>query len=123
MNPFPKFRMILDDDEKARVMAAVRADNDSLIHPSHVLERGGEIVGAASMAVVPLVMVWNRSDRIGPKDSFYLTRIYDAVMEQKGHKNFIMACNKKSPYSPHMKKLGYVPIWETEIFVGGVAKP
>jgi hypothetical protein len=123
MNPFPKFRLIQDAEENAKVVAAIKADNDNLIHPSHLLERGGEIIGAASMAVVPVVMVWNHSQIIGPRDSMHLTKIYDSVMETKGFRNFIIACNKNSPYNPHMKKLGYTPIWETEIFVGGVANP
>jgi hypothetical protein len=123
VNPFPKFRLIQDAAERDRVIAAARADNDSIIHPSHLLERGGEIIGAASMAVVPLVMVWNDSRKISARDSLHLTRIYDAHMEAKGFKNFVMACNRRSPYNPHMKKLGYLPVWETEIFVGGVANP
>lgn len=123
MNQYPKFRLIQDDEEKARVMAAIKADNDSLIHPSHLLERRGEIIGAASLAVVPIVMAWNHSRHVTARDSMHIKLVHDAIMETKGHRNYVIACNKRSPYNAHMKRLGYLPIWETEIFVGGVATP
>lgn len=116
---FPKFRLIESPDESARVLAAARADNDCLVHPSHLLERHGEIVGAASLGVVPLVMVWNHSQRITARDSLHLKLVYDSIMETKGHQNYLIACNKQSPYHAHMKRLDFKPIWETELFVGG----
>lgn len=105
-----------------RVAAAVAADNDNMIMASHVAERGGEIVGAASLAVVPLAMIWNRSDRITARDSMHLKRIYDAVMETKGFPAYWIACNKNSPYSEFMERMEFRPIWETKIFVGGAGK-
>jgi hypothetical protein len=42
-------------------------------------------------------------------------------MESHGFPQFWIACNKHSPYSKHMEKLGFAPIWETKIFTGGNA--
>ena len=120
MNFFPKFRQVDSPDEVKKVLAAIAADNDKLIAPNWVVERHGEIIGAASLGVVPLVMVWNHSQKITPKDSMHLKLAYDIAMEAKGHRQYWMACNKHSPYNAHMTQLGFKPIWETEIFVGGV---
>ncbi len=120
MNFFPKFRQVDSPDEVQKVLAAVKADNDNLIFPNWVAERHGEIIGAASLGMVPLVMVWNHTQKMTAKDSMHMKLAYDIAMEAKGHRQFWIACNKQSPYNGHMKQLGYKPIWETEIFVGGV---
>jgi hypothetical protein len=117
---YPKFRQVDSPEEVKRVLEAVKADGDNLILPNWIAERHGEIIGAASIGMVPLVMVWNHSQKMTAKDSMHMKLTYDSVMDAKGHRQFWLACNKHSPYSPHMKQLGYKPIWETEIFVGGV---
>lgn len=102
-------------------MAAIRADDDNLSHASHVWERRGEIVGAASLWSVPVLLGWHHRERIGPRDSFHMLRVYESVFDAKGHTGFYILCNKKSPYSVHMAQFGYKSIWETEVFVAGTS--
>lgn len=117
---FPKFRMIKTDAEREMVLKAIAADNDKLVLPNYLAERNGEIVGAASLGMVPLVLVWNHTQKITAKDSMHMKLAYDIAMEARGHKKFWIACNQKSPYNAHMEKLGYKPFWPTELFLGGV---
>lgn len=119
MGTFPKIRRIKSPEERAAVIAAARADNDALDFPSHVLLRDGEIVGGISAGVVPLVMVWNRTDRIGARESAVLPTFYDALMEERNFGKFLIACNARSPYRPHMDRLGYRHVWDTALFMGG----
>jgi hypothetical protein len=117
---FPKIRKIASAEEAQRVIEAARANNDAIDFPSHILERDGEIVGALSMGVVPLVLVWTHTEKVSAKDSLHIVRAKDIIMETKGFDNYVIACNKHSNYNRFMGKLGYNPIWETELFVGGV---
>ena len=118
-----KFRRIADTAELEKVLSAIKADNDSLFSPSHVATRNGEIVGAASLAVLPLACAWNHTQKITAKDSMQLKMVYDCIMETKGFSSYFIACNKQSPYNGHMIKLGFNPVWNTDIFVGGVKTP
>lgn len=117
MSHVPKVRKIKDAAEMEKVMAAVKADNDGCILPTHLVEKDGEIVGCASLAVLPVVMMWNSTTKIGPRDSLQLKNTYDALMEEKGKGTYVVLCNKNSPYNAHMKKLGFASVWETEVFV------
>lgn len=116
---FPTFKLIQTPEKAAQVIHEAKQDGDSLINPSHVVERDGEIIGAASLGVIPLALVWNHSKKVQARDSMHLKLIYDSIMETKGFGNFIMACRKDSPYNESMQKLGYKPIWVTELFLGG----
>jgi len=116
---FPIVRQIRCQEEAHAVLAAARANNDSLIHPTHCVTRNGEIIGAASIGAVPLLLVWNHTEKVRAADSLHLKRVYDAIMETKGAPRHFVACNQHSPYNAHMKRFGYQPIWTTEIFEGG----
>jgi len=119
VNPLPRLRKIVDQAERLKVYEAARADNDGIDHATHVWTRGGEIVGAASMAAVPIILGWHRSDKISARESFHIFRIYESVMDQMGFPRYWTLVNKASPYRDHMEKFGFKAIWETKLFVGG----
>jgi hypothetical protein len=121
VNPFPRLRKIIDEAERQKVYAAIKADNDNLNHASHVWERGGEIVGAASLGAVPVLLGWHHQTKISARDSFHMLRVYEAVFDSKGFSIFYTLVNKRSPYNSFMPQFGYKSIWETEVFVGGSA--
>jgi hypothetical protein len=117
---FPKIRLIKSPEESEYAIEQARLDNDCINFPSHVTERNGEIIGAASLNVLPLMLMWNHSKKISARDTLHLKQVYDSIMETKGFSQYIVACNKSSPYSSHMKKLGFKPVWDTELFIGGI---
>lgn len=116
MSFLPKVKKIKDAAERDAVIKAARENNDGIVLPTHLVEKNGEIIGAASLAVVPVLMIWNHSEKATPKDSMILKNVYEAVMEERGITKYIVLCNKNSPYNGSMKSLGYKPVWETEIF-------
>lgn len=116
MSFVPLVRKIKDQAELDAVLAAAKADNDGCVLPTHVVIKNGEIVGCASLAVLPVMMIWNHTTKINPRDSIQLKHTYDAIMEEKGTKQYAILCNKNSPYNASMKQLGFKPVWETEIF-------
>ncbi len=119
MNPFPRLRRIANEDERKKIYELARAENDNVNHVSHVWLRDGEIVGAASLAVVPSLLGWH-SRKISARESFHMFRVYESVFEQAGFPYYWVMCNRASPYNAHLKKFGFKPIWETEIFEAGV---
>lgn len=119
---FPKVRLIKTPEEYNQVIDSARADADAINYPSHIIEHQGQIVGAASLGVVPLVLVWHHSKLIDARKSLHLKNIYDSIMETKGFPEYVIACNSHSNFNPHMKRLGFNPIWSTELFTGGVIK-
>tara|TARA_R110000868_G_scaffold410218_1_gene697665 strand:+ start:56 stop:421 length:366 start_codon:yes stop_codon:yes gene_type:complete len=117
MNPYPTVSLIRTPDEYKAVIEAARADSDNINWPSHVVkDTKGTVIGAASVASVPLLLVWNNSQTVKVRDSLHLQRIYRSIMETKGHTGYFVACNKNSPYNKHMQDFGYNKVWETEIF-------
>lgn len=109
----------MDEAERQKVYAAIKNDNDNLNHASHVWTREGEIVGAASMAAIPAILMWHRSDRVRARDSLHFIRVYESVMDQMGFPRFWTLCNSNSPYREHMEEFGFKPIWETKLFMHG----
>ena len=116
---FPTVIKLQTPAEAEQVIAAARANRDALIHPSHAVMRDGEIIGAASIGMVPLLLVWNHTEKVRARDSLHLKLVYDAIMAERGTRRHYVACNQHSPYNAHMKHFGYKPIWTTEIFEGG----
>lgn len=120
INIFPRVTLIGSKEEEAGVLEAARADSDAICYPTHKVERDGEIIGAASIGRVPLLLLWSHSQKVRVRDSLHLKRIYDSIMETRGAPRYFVACNEHSPYHPHMRSLGFKPIWKTVIFEGGV---
>ena len=119
---FPTVHKIRSDAEARQVIEAARKDQDNLHFPTHAVRRSGEIIGAVSMAAVPLVLLWSHKEKVSARDSLHLKRVYDAIMEEKGHRAYYIACNDRSPYAPHMERFGFKPVWRSTIFVSGASE-
>lgn len=117
MSHVPLIRRIRSKEEAQLILKCAAEDNDGIGLPTHVVIKNNEIVGAASLNVLSVLMAWNHSKKISPRDSIQIKHAYDAIMEEKTNGlPYIVLCNKMSPYNGVMKSLGYTPIWETEIF-------
>jgi|694.fasta_scaffold127905_3 hypothetical protein len=118
MSYLPSVARIKNREELDAVLKAATEDNHSILLPTHVVRKNGEIVGAASMNAIPVMMIWNHSQRVGARDSIQIKHIHEAVMaEITNGKAYVILCDKDSPYNPMMKSLGYKPFWETEVFI------
>jgi hypothetical protein len=119
VNPFPRLRKITDEADRQKVYDALRAEKENPHHLSHWWERDGQVVGAASIGTVPLLLLWHSPKAISPRDSLHIQRVYEAVFAERGSNFFWIACNADSPYFKHMAEFGCKPIWDTHIFEGG----
>jgi hypothetical protein len=121
MELYPKCRRIETKAELESVQEAMKADGHSPFPwLTHLVERGGQVVGAASLGAAPLVMVWNHRGLTVVRESLHLQRIYESIMETKGCAQYLIGCDRTSPYSALMEKGGFKPVWETQLFMGGV---
>lgn len=101
-----------------KVLTAAMQDGHSVLKPTHVVERSGEVIGAIEIASVPLIHLWCHTKKVTPKDSI---RIRDFFENMAGTKMFVLPCSKNSPYLEHMEQRGerdgYECIGEYKIFI------
>lgn len=117
---FPTLKKIRSDAEADAVIAAARANNDSMIAPTHVVMKDGEIAGAWSVNAIPLVLCWHHTERMKARDSLLMKNTVDAVLDSAGVRQYVTCCRSESPYMEHMEKFGYEPVWPTNLFLRDV---
>lgn len=83
------------------------ADNHAGVYcPTHVSIKGNEIVGYMSIGVIPIVLTWQHTEKVGPLDSLRLLGHVEGTLQQ--YKTFIFPCDPKSPYNRLLPKAGYL---------------
>ena len=109
-------RKIKTEKELEAMIKAAAEDNADIQFPSHMLTKDGKIVGGWSMGTVPLTMVWHDSNKVTVRDSIMLNKTIDALMNDRGHAHYLMACDSTSPYNSYMEKFGHNLIWNTNLY-------
>lgn len=111
-------RKIKSKEELDYASKMAEKDGHAMPYATHVLyNKEGEVVGLWSLASVPLVLVWSDTKKMQKIDSIYCNETLAALMDEKGYNDFLIACDKDSPYYKHMDKFGYESLdWETSIF-------
>ena len=105
----PWVRAIRAEDVPALVRAA-EADNHVVLAPTHLVVRGGEILGYASVGAVPLVLTWLDSKKVKARDMMYLVNLAENMVGTAGQAQagvVCVPCAEDSPIYPHMGALGY----------------
>ena len=113
----PTARKIKSQEELEQVLKAAREDKHNMPTPTHVIEKDGKIVGCWGLGNIPLVSVWHKEGSLGPKESLNLNSTFKSIMDDRGHGVFLIACNEDSPYMPFMEKVGYEPVWKTNLLL------
>lgn len=98
-------------DELAALADLAQDDKHELIAPSHAFLKGGELVGYASIAQVPLVLPWFHTTRCKPADSYYFVNQVENLVAECMGPNQDLICVPfvpGSPFEPHIGRLGFV---------------
>lgn len=99
-------------DEVDPLRDLAQDDQHELISPSHVFVKGGEIIGYASIAQVPLILPWFHTARCHPADSHYfinqVENLIAECMPNNGQDLICVPFAPGSPFEPHIEKLGFV---------------
>ena len=114
---YPSVEKIKTIEELKLVIEEGKKDNHSLLNPTHVVKKNNEIIGAWSLAGVPLVTAWNKTDSVNKRDSLQIQNIVNALMSEKNQDVYLIACDKDSNYTKFMERVGYKPYWETILYI------
>tara|TARA_R110000824_G_scaffold112387_2_gene261539 strand:+ start:85 stop:465 length:381 start_codon:yes stop_codon:yes gene_type:complete len=117
----PKIRKIKSMEELEATVEAAKQDNDNMLYPSHIITKDDKIVGGWSLGAIPLVMVWNDREACSARESITHMHTIDAIMNDRGNKQYMIACNPHSPYFDKMEKLGYGKGWPTNLFLKNIS--
>lgn len=100
----------------AALAEASRADgNHAVIDPTHVVTRGGEIVGYASLGKVRMLYAWLDTHKLSGPETFNAWRQAEEVLRQQAGV-IACPCSLTSPLLPFMERKGYKPLGDVRLF-------
>jgi hypothetical protein len=117
---FPTLRRLAGQADLDAVQAAATRDDHVVLAPTHVVVRGGDIVGYGSLAAVPMLHVWLDSQRVKARESAMLLNMAEGILSAQGLRNVIVPCDPRSPFHPYMEKLGYTRLGTTTLNLKGL---
>ena len=92
------------------------ADQHTVIGPSHLVTKAGEVLGYASLGTVPMLHVWLDRHPATAGDSLRMLETAEALLADKGVRLVIMPCAEHSPFSQHMERLGFQKLGATVLW-------
>lgn len=104
-------------EDIAPLVKAANEDGHEVILPTHIIEKGGDIVGALSMNSVPTVLHWMDTEKCSVRDSLNAMNFFENFMSGGGAQSFILPCSDKSPYISLIEKMGYAKAGSFTIFI------
>lgn len=101
-----------------RLIESARSDNHLPIVPSHLAEKDGEVIGYASIGLVPMIFTWVHSSKVRARESFaLLARVEQEAAARAPCGVICTPCGFASPFHKFMPKLGYTPCGEGSFFL------
>lgn len=92
------------DEDREQLVANAAVDQHAVYWPQFVYEKDGKIVGYCSM-VVPMVLSWQDSQKMGPIDSVQVIKFIEGAMAMQPM--VCIPCDPESPYMKFLPKAGY----------------
>jgi hypothetical protein len=117
---FPRLRPLTTREELIALERSATADNHCVIAPTHLVVRGGDIVGYASLAGVPMLNVWVDSKLVRARESAYLLNAAENILAGSGHRKVLLPCSTDSRFHPLIEKLGYSRLGTTTLNLKGL---
>jgi hypothetical protein len=113
---YPIIRKVASQEEIDAAIRAAVEDNDMMRLPSHVVLKNGEIAGAYNLASIPFVACWHSTQLMNARDTMISLNTMSSIMNDRFPNGYFVTCNSKSPVFGYMEKLGYEPMWPTNLF-------
>lgn len=96
--------------------AVATEDKHVLIHPTHIVSRGTDIVGYASLGTVRMMFAWLDTNRLKAPESFRAWRMARTEMERlHPGEPVCLPCTFDSPLLPFVERMGYKGIFNARI--------
>ena len=87
-----------------------KADRHTVVIPSHLVIKKGEIVGYGSIGAVPMLNVWVHSRKVNKFESVRLLHEAEQMLAKGGAQFVILPCANDSPFRKYVGKLGYTEL-------------
>ena len=100
----------LTPDDVLPLELAAASDHHTVIVPTHVVKRDGEIIGYGSIGTVPMLNVWVHSTKVNKFESLRLLREAEAIAKAQGAAYVIMPVSEESPFRPYVARMGYTTL-------------
>lgn len=97
--------------------AAAAADQHVVLGPTHVVLKGGRVVGYASVAGMPTMHVWMDRQHTNALDSVRMLEHVEVAMRERGIRHVLLPCAEESPFTPHLERLGFRRLGPTVLYI------
>ena len=104
-------------DKIEALRAAAADDNHGVVAPTHVMVKGGEVVGYLSLGAMPTVHLWFDSKQAHASDSLKMMEMGELILQERGVRQYAIACAEESPFTAQMERLGYRKLGATVLWV------
>jgi Xaa-Pro aminopeptidase len=102
-----QIRPVRSAEELQALEKAAAADDHTVIAATHLITKGKEIVGYASIGGLVMVNVWMDSQRLKARESCHLINTIENIAANGGARALCVPCAAHSPFYPLMPGLGY----------------
>lgn len=92
------------------------ADNHIVLNPTHVMVKGGQVIGYLSLNGLPTVHAWFDTKNKHATDSIKMIEHGETIFRQQGVRAYTVACAEESPFTPHMARLGFTKLGTTVLW-------
>jgi hypothetical protein len=118
INGFINVKPIITKAALDAVQAAAAEDSHTLLCPTHIVFRDGEIIGSMSVIAIPLVNIWAHSQKSNVRNTVEIINAARNIGRQKNNGlPVVTICAPISPISPLMPKLGFTKYGDTTIYL------
>ena len=100
-----------------QLIAEAAKDNHIVIAPTHVIRKGDDIVGYASVGGMPLVHWWLDTKKGTAIDTVRIQKECEKALKNTGVNVYQILCSNESPYILVMEKLGYKLLGQSNLYV------
>lgn len=102
-----KVRPLFEED-LPKLIAAAAADQHGTLKVTHIIERGGQIVGYFGVNSLPLYRLWFHSKELKASDSLRLLFLIENHYRMNGHEVVATVINLNSPFYAVAARGGYL---------------
>lgn len=119
INGFIGFDRFRSAEEAKELQELAKADNHSVILPTHVLRKDGKMVGYMSVGPVqmPCVLAWFSTKEMQARESFHLVNGIECQVAHAGGSAIMWPIPKNSPFYPLMESMGYKNSGDYTLFI------
>lgn len=102
-----QLRPVRSAEELDLLRARALEDNHAVVGATHLVQRGGEVVGYLGLGQIPMVTTWFDSRRMKVRDSLGVVAQGEAILATQGARAVLVPVDPKSPLKAVMPGLGF----------------